>query len=94
MPLQTITRSAHEYAHVLSYMHHGMQKYPRTDLRASNNIVHLRTCADSCHTLGEFINYYANDGDLVEESDAANYLEKNKVSVCFQGKKLALANGR
>ena len=57
-----------------------MQKYPKTDLRASNNIVHVRTCADSCHALGEFINYYANDGDLVEDPEKEGYTEKNKVS--------------
>lgn len=41
-----------------------MQRYPKTDLRLSNNIVHLRTCADSCHALAELINYIAADGDL------------------------------
>ncbi|ELU17929.1 hypothetical protein CAPTEDRAFT_154368 [Capitella teleta] len=39
-------------------------RYPKTDLRLSNNIVHLRTCADSCHALAELINYIAADGDL------------------------------
>ncbi|KAK2180615.1 hypothetical protein NP493_435g00001 [Ridgeia piscesae] len=39
-------------------------KYPKLDLRASNNIVHIRTCADSCRALALLLNYLATDGDL------------------------------
>ena len=45
------------------------QKYPKMDLRASNNIVHLRTCSDSCAALGELIVYIANYGDLAESEE-------------------------
>lgn len=37
---------------------------PQTDLRASNNIVHIRTCADSTVALMDLIKYIACDGDL------------------------------
>ncbi|XP_046401930.1 autophagy-related protein 2 homolog B isoform X2 [Ischnura elegans] len=37
---------------------------PKVDLRASNNIVHLRTCADSGRALTELLTYFASDGDL------------------------------
>ena len=46
-----------------------LQKHPKTDLRLSNNIVHIRTCADSCRALADLIQYFASDGDLGEESD-------------------------
>ncbi|KAF5283909.1 hypothetical protein FQA39_LY04729 [Lamprigera yunnana] len=38
---------------------------PHIDLRASNNIVHIRTCADSGRALTQLITYFACDGDLV-----------------------------
>ncbi|XP_071454260.1 autophagy-related protein 2 homolog A [Hetaerina americana] len=37
---------------------------PKVDLRASNNVVHLRTCADSGRALTELLTYFASDGDL------------------------------
>lgn len=37
---------------------------PQTDLRASNNIIHIRTCADSAVALMELVKYIASDGDL------------------------------
>ncbi|XP_066992632.2 autophagy-related protein 2 homolog A [Anabrus simplex] len=42
---------------------------PRVDLRASNNVLHVRTCADSGRALTELLTYFASDGDLrpVEE---------------------------
>lgn len=39
---------------------------PHVDLRASNNIVHIRTCSDSARALGQLITYFACDGDLIE----------------------------
>ena len=36
---------------------------PKIDLKVSNNVVHLRTCADSCTALARLILYLANDGD-------------------------------
>ncbi|XP_022099406.1 autophagy-related protein 2 homolog B-like isoform X2 [Acanthaster planci] len=38
-------------------------KNPKIDLKVSNNIVHLRTCADSCTALARLILYLASDGD-------------------------------
>ncbi|XP_038074084.1 autophagy-related protein 2 homolog A-like [Patiria miniata] len=38
-------------------------KNPKIDLKVSNNMVHLRTCADSCTALARLILYLANDGD-------------------------------
>ena len=53
-----------------------LQRYPKLDLRASNNIVHIRTCSDTCSALAELIKYIASDGDLVpqegSERDAAS----------------------
>ncbi|KAK4884514.1 hypothetical protein RN001_000785 [Aquatica leii] len=38
---------------------------PHIDLRASNNIVHIRTCADSGRALTQLITYFASDGDVI-----------------------------
>ncbi|XP_034941345.1 autophagy-related protein 2 homolog B [Chelonus insularis] len=37
---------------------------PRVDLRASNNVLHVRTCADSGRALMQLLTYFASDGDL------------------------------
>ena len=37
---------------------------PLSDLQASINTVHIRTCADSAHALMQLITYFASDGDL------------------------------
>ncbi|KAF5280262.1 hypothetical protein FQR65_LT03070 [Abscondita terminalis] len=49
---------------------------PHIDLRASNNVVHIRTCADSGRALTQLITYFANDGDLLS-------VESNAVSSTF-----------
>lgn len=41
---------------------------PHFDLRASNDILHIRTCADSAKALMQLITYYACDGDLQTQS--------------------------
>lgn len=38
---------------------------PRVDLRASNNVLHVRTCSDSGRALMQLLNYIASDGDLL-----------------------------
>lgn len=38
-------------------------------MRLSNNIVHIRTCADSCKALADLIRYFAVNGDLGEDGD-------------------------
>ncbi|XP_076360508.1 autophagy-related 2 isoform X2 [Tachypleus tridentatus] len=40
---------------------------PRLDLRASNNVVYIRTCADSCQALQSLLTYFASDGDLSDD---------------------------
>ncbi|KAE8748880.1 hypothetical protein FOCC_FOCC004474 [Frankliniella occidentalis] len=42
---------------------------PRVDLRASNNIVHIRTCPDSARALTDLLAYFAGDGDLAQQTD-------------------------
>ncbi|XP_023222946.1 autophagy-related protein 2 homolog B-like isoform X2 [Centruroides sculpturatus] len=42
--------------------------HPKLDLRAMNNMVHIRTCADSCRALQNLITYFANDGDLLSDT--------------------------
>lgn len=38
---------------------------PRVDLRASNNVLHVRTCSDSGRALTQLLTYFASDGDLI-----------------------------
>ncbi|RZC41089.1 autophagy-related protein 2 A -like protein, partial [Asbolus verrucosus] len=45
---------------------------PHFDLRASNNIIHIRTCADSARGLTQLIKYFANDGDLLPPEDTSS----------------------
>ncbi|KAK7082787.1 Autophagy protein [Halocaridina rubra] len=45
-------------------------KKPKVDLVASNNVIHIRTCADSCKALLELLIYLASDGDLTKEASA------------------------
>lgn len=42
---------------------------PRVDLRASNNVLHVRTCSDSGCALMQLLTYIANDGDLQQPSN-------------------------
>ncbi|XP_020295971.1 autophagy-related protein 2 homolog B isoform X2 [Pseudomyrmex gracilis] len=43
---------------------------PRVDLRASNNVLHVRTCSDSGRALMQLLTYIANDGDLQQPSNS------------------------
>ncbi|XP_014472680.1 PREDICTED: autophagy-related protein 2 homolog A isoform X2 [Dinoponera quadriceps] len=43
---------------------------PRVDLRASNNVLHVRTCSDSGRALMQLLNYIASDGDLLPPAGA------------------------
>ncbi|XP_043931707.1 autophagy-related protein 2 homolog A [Protopterus annectens] len=43
---------------------HGKLTQPLFELRCSNNVVHLHTCADSCAMLINLIQYVVNSGDL------------------------------
>ncbi|XP_043255081.1 autophagy-related protein 2 homolog A [Colletes gigas] len=42
---------------------------PRVDLRASNNVLHVRTCSDSGCALIQLLTYFANDGDLIPNTE-------------------------
>lgn len=53
-----------------------VSKKPKIDLLASNNAIHIRTCADSCKALMELLIYLASDGDLTEE--ASNQAPSNE----------------
>ncbi|KOC64737.1 Autophagy-related protein 2 like protein B [Habropoda laboriosa] len=43
---------------------------PRVDLRASNNVLHVRTCSDSGRALIQLLTYFANDGDLAPNTES------------------------
>ncbi|XP_070517195.1 autophagy-related protein 2 homolog B isoform X2 [Cardiocondyla obscurior] len=45
---------------------------PRVDLRASNNVLHVRTCSDSGRALMQLLTYIANDGDLQQPNSVIN----------------------
>lgn len=47
---------------------------PRVDLRASNNILHVRTCSDSCRALMQLLTYFASDGDLTMNKSSTDSL--------------------
>ena len=49
---------------------------PQLDLKASNNVLHVRTCSDSIKMLLELLTYVARDGDLADNKDALNDLEE------------------
>ena len=56
------------------------------DIRASNNIVHIWTCSDSCYALMELINYLSNDGDFagsVDETMQSSRADTPVSMVCF-----------
>ncbi|XP_029142482.1 autophagy-related protein 2 homolog A, partial [Protobothrops mucrosquamatus] len=42
----------------------GKLTRPLFELRCSNNVVHIHTCADSCAALANLIQYVVNNGDL------------------------------
>ncbi|XP_063002254.1 LOW QUALITY PROTEIN: autophagy-related protein 2 homolog A [Elgaria multicarinata webbii] len=42
----------------------GKLSRPLFELRCSNNVVHVHTCADSCAALANLIQYVVNNGDL------------------------------
>ena len=61
------------------------QKQPRSDLRASNNILHIRTCVDSCRALQELLCYFASDGDLRDANSSQEQMtDKVKYSLTLK----------
>ena len=62
-----------------------LQRYSKVDLQVSNNILHIRTCADSCRALQNLILYLANDGDLNNPDDSCSYIDDDiSVQVSLQ----------
>lgn len=49
---------------MLYFIFQNITAVPKVDLRASNNVVHIRTCSDSFKALCRLINYVASDGDF------------------------------
>ncbi|XP_017890148.1 autophagy-related protein 2 homolog B isoform X2 [Ceratina calcarata] len=49
---------------------------PRIDLRASNNVLHVRTCSDSGRALIQLLTYFANDGDLLPAAEVTDSTTK------------------
>ena len=46
-------------------------KQPLFELTMTNNLLNVRTCADSCVALTKLVQYFASDGDLTPFSDGA-----------------------
>lgn len=59
-------------------------RYPKMDLRASNNVLHIRTCADSCIALQRLLTYLAVDGDLADDtiSTASSKVNAGYSKIC------------
>lgn len=53
---------------------------PRVDLRASNNMLHIRTCPDSARALTDLLSYFSGDGDLSQQMDSeqTSYSSSNR----------------
>ncbi|XP_068607676.1 autophagy-related protein 2 homolog B [Brachionichthys hirsutus] len=47
----------------------GMLSEPRFELRCSSDVIHIRTCSDSCAALMNLIQYVANYGDLLPPAE-------------------------
>lgn len=62
-----------------------MSDSPRVDLRASNNVLHIRTCSDSALALAQLITYFASYGDLGEtQTEAEPKIPKPEVNMEVQ----------
>uniref|UniRef100_K7FR71 Autophagy related 2A n=1 Tax=Pelodiscus sinensis TaxID=13735 RepID=K7FR71_PELSI len=66
----------------------GKLTQPLFELRCSNNVVHLHTCADSCAMLANLIQYVVNHGDLhpPPRQDSPTEIAGQKVQVRSDGK--------
>ena len=47
------------------------KKQPQFELTMSNNMLNVRTCADSCSALMKLVQYFASDGDLLPVETAS-----------------------
>uniref|UniRef100_A0A3P9NZV4 Autophagy related 2B n=1 Tax=Poecilia reticulata TaxID=8081 RepID=A0A3P9NZV4_POERE len=61
----------------------GKLSEPRFELRCSSDVIHIRTCSDSCAALMNLIQYVASYGDLMPpeelETKRSSTTQKNKV---------------
>uniref|UniRef100_A0A3Q2QTT5 Autophagy related 2B n=1 Tax=Fundulus heteroclitus TaxID=8078 RepID=A0A3Q2QTT5_FUNHE len=61
----------------------GKLSEPRFELRCSSDVIHIRTCSDSCAALMNLIQYVASYGDLMPpeelETRRSSSTQKNKV---------------
>uniref|UniRef100_A0AAX7T4E4 Autophagy related 2B n=1 Tax=Astatotilapia calliptera TaxID=8154 RepID=A0AAX7T4E4_ASTCA len=57
----------------------GKLSEPRFELRCSSDVIHIRTCSDSCAALMNLIQYVASYGDLLPPAEP----ETNEVKKCF-----------
>uniref|UniRef100_A0A665UX69 Autophagy related 2B n=1 Tax=Echeneis naucrates TaxID=173247 RepID=A0A665UX69_ECHNA len=62
----------------------GKLSEPRFELRCSSDVIHIRTCSDSCAALMNLIQYVASYGDLLPtgepEAKASSTTQRTKVS--------------
>lgn len=63
---------------------------PHIDLRASNNIVHIRTCSDTARALMQLITYFATDGDLIQKDHSS--ISSEQSTPCKQASNEQLLN--
>ncbi|XP_077394186.1 autophagy-related protein 2 homolog B isoform X2 [Festucalex cinctus] len=63
----------------------GKLSEPRFELRCSSDVIHIRTCADSCAALMNLIQYIASYGDLLPpaepEAKQTSATQKNKAEL-------------
>ncbi|XP_068110885.1 autophagy-related protein 2 homolog B isoform X2 [Hyperolius riggenbachi] len=57
---------------------HGEESKPRFEMYCSSDVIHIRTCSDSCAALMNLIQYIANYGDLHPPSRAQTSPGPNK----------------
>uniref|UniRef100_A0A669AVB1 Autophagy related 2B n=1 Tax=Oreochromis niloticus TaxID=8128 RepID=A0A669AVB1_ORENI len=66
----------------------GKLSEPRFELRCSSDVIHIRTCSDSCAALMNLIQYVASYGDLLPpaepETKHSSTTQKSKVSSVTQ----------
>ena len=55
-------------------------RQPIFDMSMSNNMLNIRTCADSCRALMKLVNYFASDGDL--QSEVTPTITESESLVC------------
>ncbi|KAL0269663.1 UNVERIFIED_CONTAM: hypothetical protein PYX00_007315 [Menopon gallinae] len=56
------------------------QPHPKVDLRASGNVAHVWTCADSAKALAELLMYFASDGDFTMNEPENEEFHRSKSS--------------